>query len=292
LKVAIHSRTFYQNRIPCFKAVIEELLKRNVEVLVSSDLYRYLKSQQVLYTQVHIFNGPADLQGVKFMFSVGGDGTLLETVTLVHRQNIPIIGINTGRLGFLATIPNEKISEAIGDVFSGRYKIERRTLVQAETSNNIFGEFNYALNEFAITKRDTSSMIIVHTYIDGEYLNSYWADGLIIATPTGSTGYSLSVGGPVVMPALNNIFIISPVSPHNLTVRPLIVPNDCVLSFSIEGRGKNFLVSLDSRSVVADEKIKLSVRKSDFDVGLVKLEQYRFTDTLRRKLNWGYDARN
>jgi len=292
LKVAIHSRTFYDDRLPCFRSVIDELLNRRAEVLLSDQLAAFLKVKGVTYAEVSTFEMGKLPQDIDYAFSVGGDGTLLETVSLVRHAQIPIVGINTGRLGFLATISNDQVAAAVHDIIHGKYTIEYRSLVQVEATEDIFGGLNFGLNEFAITKRDTSSMIIVHTYMNGGYLNTYWADGLIVATATGSTGYSLSVGGPVVAPELNNIFVISPVSPHNLNVRPMVVSNDCELSFKIEGRSKNFLVSLDSRSVSVDESIGLTVKKADFNIGLVKLSDYNFAETLRKKLNWGYDARN
>jgi NAD+ kinase len=201
------------------------------------------------------------------------------------------MGINTGRLGFLANTPSDRIKEGVDAVFNGYYELDERTLLQLESDIDIFSGTNIGLNEFTITKRDTSSMIVVHTYINGEYLNSYWADGLIVSTPTGSTGYSLSVGGPVVMPHSNS-FIIAPISPHNLNVRPLIVPDDCIISFEIEGRSKNFMVSLDSRSKVVDSSVQMAVHRCNYKVSLIRLNGINFLNTLRAKLNWGLDVRN
>ena len=226
-----------------------------------------------------------------FVLSVGGDGTLLDTVIQVGRLEIPIVGINTGRLGFLATVAKEMIQKAIDDLIEKQYSLESRTLVSLETSRPVFNGMNFALNEFTIHKRDTSSMIIVHTYINGQYLNSYWADGLIVATPTGSTGYSLSCGGPLITPGAKN-FVITPVSPHNLNVRPIIVSDESVISFQIEGRSEKFLISLDSRSTAIDATVELKLRKADFSAKLVKFYGYSYFDTLRQKLNWGYDMRN
>jgi len=228
---------------------------------------------------------------VQFVFSIGGDGTLLDTVTYVGAQQIPILGINTGRLGFLATVTVERIAQAIDALFKGHFVLEERSLIRVDTDPEVFNGINFGLNEFSILKRDTSSMIVVHTYIDGEYLNSYWADGLIVSTPTGSTGYSLSCGGPVMLPQTNN-FIIAPVCPHNLNVRPLIVSDRSVISFEIEGRSNNFLLSLDSRSVAVDAGIQIAVRRENFAVRLVKLNHVNFLTTLRSKLNWGLDKRN
>jgi NAD+ kinase len=223
--------------------------------------------------------------------SVGGDGTLLETVTYIGSREIPILGINTGRLGFLATTSPYQVKSAIHALFNGYFTYDDRTLIHVESDRDVFDGVNFGLNEFTIIKRDTSSMIVVKTFIDGEYLNTYWADGIIIATPTGSTGYSLSCGGPVVLPQSNN-FIISPVSPHNLNVRPMVVSDNSIISFEIQGRSKNYLISLDSRSRVVEASVQLAVRKESFKARLVKLNGDNFLHTLRNKLNWGLDARN
>jgi NAD+ kinase len=226
-----------------------------------------------------------------FIISIGGDGTLLDTVCLVGERQVPILGINTGRLGFLATVAKNDIEAAIKKLFDGAYSVESRSLVSVSSDIPLFNGFNFGLNEFTIHKRDTSSMITVHTYIDGKYLNSYWADGLIVATPTGSTGYSLSCGGPLISPNARN-FVITPVSPHNLNVRPIIVSDESEMSFRIEGRSEKFLISLDSRSTPIDATVKLHVKKAEFSANLVKFEDYNFFDTLRQKLNWGFDMRN
>jgi NAD+ kinase len=225
------------------------------------------------------------------MISIGGDGTLLDTVCQVGSLEIPILGLNTGRLGFLATVATDTIEEAINFLAEGNFQLESRTLISLESSKSLFGRHSFALNEFTIHKRDTSSMITVHTYIDGKYLNSYWADGLIIATPTGSTGYSLSCGGPLISPEAKN-FVITPVSPHNLNVRPIIVSDESEISFTIEGRSEKFLISLDSRSTSISSEVKLLVKKESFEAKLIKLPSYHFFDTLREKLNWGFDMRN
>jgi NAD+ kinase len=226
-----------------------------------------------------------------FVISVGGDGTLLDAVSLVGELEIPILGFNTGRLGFLATVSKENIAEAIQNLSNGNYQLESRSLISLHCARRLFNGINFGLNEFTIHKRDTSSMITVHTYIDGKYLNSYWADGLIVSTPTGSTGYSLSCGGPLITPGAKN-FVITPVSPHNLNVRPIIVSDESEISFEIEGRSDKFLISLDSRSTTISSDMKLIVKKASFSAKLVKLPHYHFFDTLRQKLNWGLDMRN
>ena len=238
-----------------------------------------------------VFEGKADLPNIDFAFSIGGDGTLLETVTHIENRQTPILAINAGRLGFMATVPIEKISTSLEKFFNKEYTVSERILVQMNTEDDLFGEDNFALNEFAILKRDSSSMIVIQAYINGEFLNTYWADGLIVSTPTGSTGYSLSCGGPLVMPTTNN-FIIAPINPHNLNVRPLIVPDDCTLSFKIEGRSKSFLVSLDYRSKKIGANKEIIVSKANFKTKLIEIEESNYFNVLRNKLNWGLDARN
>lgn len=289
--IAIHSRPFEDSKLPFVQQIFKEISKRNIPIVISEILKEYLDKINFKFNFEGTFRDFRELTNVEIMFSLGGDGTFLETVTLVRHLDIPILGINTGTLGFLATISPQNIKAALDTVFEGYYTVTERTLIQLDSNIDIFDGVNFAMNEFAVLKRDTASMIVVHTYIDGEYLNSYWADGLIIATPTGSTGYSLSVGGPVVVPHSNN-FIISPISPHNLNVRPLIVPDKSIISLEIEGRSKNFLVALDSRSRKVDASIQLAVSKCDFKAKIVNLNDKSFLKTLRQKLNWGMDIRN
>lgn len=291
IKIAVHSKSFKSDKIPVFKSVLNALQKFGILPVVHSELANFLHKNNLIVESIATFDSYYNLGDVQFLLSIGGDGTLLESITYIREREIPILGINIGRLGFLATIPSNHIEQAISDLINGYFTLDKRSLLSLESDTDIFDGINFGLNEFTIVKRDTSSMIIVHTYIDGEYLNSYWADGLIIATPTGSTGYSLSAGGPVVFPQSSN-FIIAPVSPHNLNVRPLIISDNSVISFEIEGRSKNFLVSLDSRSRKVDSTVQLAVKKCDFGINLVKVKEDNFLDTLRRKLNWGYDARN
>jgi NAD+ kinase len=231
------------------------------------------------------------LPTMDFVFSVGGDGTLLDTVSLIGALEIPIVGINTGRLGFLATVAKNDLDKAVPQLVQGAYTLEPRSLVSLSTDKPLFNGLNFGLNEFTIHKRDTSSMITVHTYINGQYLNSYWSDGLIVATPTGSTGYSLSCGGPLIAPEGKN-FVITPVSPHNLNVRPIVISDDSEISFQVEGRTEKILISLDSRSMPIDASMKLIIKKAEFNAILVKFADYHYFDTLRQKLNWGFDMRN
>lgn len=291
MKIALHGKTINKETYPYVQEVIDELYSRDAELYISQHFLKEIRKHNIRLQKVESFQRKDSLHKLDFMFSLGGDGTLLDTITYVGEDELPLIGINTGRLGFLATTPKEKIKEVIDALYNNYYTYDYRTLIRLDADQDLFEGMNYSLNEFAILKKDTSSMIVVHAYIDGEFLNSYWADGLIIATPTGSTGYSLSCGGPLVLPQSNN-FIVTPVSPHNLYVRPMVVSDKSVLSFEIEGRSKNFLISLDSRSRTVDASIQLAVRKENFRAKLVKLTGYNFFDTLRQKLNWGLDNRN
>ena len=287
MKIAIHARRISQDRFPYLQLLLSELQSRAADVFLSQMLYDLLKDSPV---QSDAFDVYEVLPEVDFVISVGGDGTLLDTVTHVRDKEYPVLGINIGRLGFLATVSQDKIKEAVDALYNEHYSYDYRTLVAVDDDFTTDG-LSFALNDLTIIKKDTSSMIGVHAYVDGAYLNAYWADGLIIATPTGSTGYSLSCGGPVLSPQSSNL-IITPISPHNLTVRPLVIPDDSVISIEIEDRGENRLLSLDSRSYPVSTHEKISVRKADFRVRLVKFEGYHFFNTLRQKLNWGLDVRN
>ncbi|RSK49345.1 NAD kinase [Hymenobacter rigui] len=291
MKIAILGKPFDENQTAFMQEMMNDLVRRQAEVSILESFHAYLRQHIQLPEGITTFRRGDSLQGTRFVLSIGGDGTLLDTVTHVGPLQIPILGINTGRLGFLATISPDKIAQAIDALFKGHFVLEDRSLIRVDTDPDTFGDINFGLNEFSILKRDTSSMIVVHTYIDGEYLNSYWADGLIVSTPTGSTGYSLSCGGPVMLPQTNN-FIIAPVCPHNLNVRPLIVSDRSVISFEIEGRSNNFLLSLDSRSNTVEAGIQIAVRRENFNARLVKLNHVNFLSTLRSKLNWGLDRRN
>ncbi|CAN5889435.1 NAD kinase [soil metagenome] len=291
MKIAILGKPFGDEIIPYLQSLFDDLARRETEIALVDRFHGYLEGRVRLPAGIRVFTRGDSLAGVQYVFSIGGDGTLLDTVTYVGAKEIPILSINTGRLGFLATTPYDQALPALDALFRGNYLIDSRSLIRVDSDRDVFDGINFGLNEFAILKRDTSSMIVVHTYLDGDYLNSYWADGLVVSTPTGSTGYSLSCGGPVVFPQTNN-FVISPVCPHNLNVRPLVVSDNSVISFEIEGRSQNFLVSLDSRSKPVDAAIQIAVRREDFAAKLVKPHQVNFLATLRNKLHWGMDRRN
>lgn len=288
-KIAIHGRKISSESVPYVQNILKIIKDNNREVFISPELAS--ASPGNLFADYPQYNPKENMASFEAIFSLGGDGTLLHTLTHVGDSQLPILGINLGRLGFLASISKEKIEIALEYYFSKRYVYDDRTLIALESKIDIFKGENYALNEFAIIRKDTSSMIVVKCYLDGEYLNTYWADGLMVSTPTGSTGYSLSCGGPVVIPNTKN-FIITPISPHNLNVRPLIISEDSKLTFKTESRNQSHQISLDSRSEAVDEEVELSVKKADFCARLIKIEDSSFLDTLRNKLTWGLDLRN
>jgi NAD+ kinase len=241
---------------------------------------------------VQVFHTSEDLdESIDFVISLGGDGTMLDTVTLIKNKNIPVLGINFGRLGFLAGIGRKALHSAVRALVNRTYVIDKRSLIHLDGDMMMFNGMPYGLNEFAIHKTDTSPMIKIHTYLNGEFLNTYWADGVIVATPTGSTGYSLSCGGPIVFPESSS-FVITPVAPHNLNVRPIIVPDNNIISFEVEGRTDHFICALDSRKELVDKKTLLAVRRESFNMNLVRLNENNFLQTLREKLSWGLDTRN
>jgi NAD+ kinase len=261
-------------------------------VVVEENFLKLLRDNLKLDITAETYASFEDIRSsAEYVFSMGGDGTILECVTFVRHSEIPVAGINFGRLGFLANIGKDQISELVNVVKRGNPLIDKRSLLEVETNFPLFGTENFALNEMTIQRKDNSSMITVHTYINGELLNSYWADGLIISTPTGSTGYSLSCGGPIIYPTSGN-FVITPVAPHNLNVRPMVVSDDVVLSFEVTGRSKSFLCTLDSRFQSIDSAFQIAVRKASFSAQLVRLNDMNFLTALKNKLNWGVDQRN
>lgn len=293
MKIAIYGRPFPNQNIDFIYQFFKSLGSAQNELYIHRKFLHFLENELGFKPPKYsIFDKHKDLdKSFDFMFSIGGDGTFLESVELVRELDIPIVGINSGRLGFLANITKENTIEALERIKKGEYEIEERALLSLETKNNLFGEFNTALNEVTIIKKDTSSMITVKAYIDGEFLNAYWTDGLIIATPTGSTGYSLSVGGPIVMPGSKN-FIISPIAPHNLTVRPLVIPDDKEITLIVEGRENSFLATLDYRSMPFDKSTEIKIKKANYTIKTIKFMDTTFFGTIRNKLMWGLDKRN
>jgi NAD+ kinase len=292
MKILLFGRYIKEANFASVKKVIEEGSKRNIKLYANNNVHDHL--EQII--------GPHDIErisshteldqaSVDFVMTLGGDGTILEATTMIRHLGVPVVGVNLGRLGFLASVEERHISLSFDQLEQNQYTIEPRTMIYLESSPSIFNKTNFALNDFTLHKRDTSSMITIHTYINGDYLNSYWADGLIVSTPTGSTGYSLSCGGPIVFPNSGN-FIITPVAPHNLNVRPLVISDNSVISFEIEGRSENFLCTLDSRFETITSEHQLAVRKCDFNTELVVLKNISFLKTIHEKLSWGADSRN
>ena len=294
MRFAIYSKVYKPKDKPYIQEVFDALHQLDIQPVVYKPYYEQLiekinlQQKEIAFFETHedLKNNPPEL-----IITLGGDGTILGVLTLVKNLGIPVAGINLGRLGFLTGIDKNTIAKSMQCLMDKDYRINQRTLIALESDPPIFEGHNFALNDCTILKRDNSSMIIVHTYLDGEFLNSYWADGLIISTPTGSTGYSLSCGGPILYPNSGN-FVITPVAPHNLTMRPMVISDDKALSFEIEGRGTHFLCTLDSRFEVITANHKIVVKKANFQINLVRLFEGNFLSTLRNKLGWGLDSRN
>ncbi len=292
MKAAIYSRLMEDDQRKDVQVFFDELAKQKITPVVFHHFFEQIKNSIDLPADTITFSDSADLKDeIEFIISLGGDGTLLDTVTLVRNRNISIMGINFGRLGFLASIGRDEVRTAVKAIAQRTYVTDKRTMIHLDADIPLFGNVPYGLNEFSIHKRDVASMIKIHTYLNGEFLNTYWADGLIVATPTGSTGYSLSCNGPIVFPDTGS-FVITPVAPHNLNVRPIIVPDDNIISFEIESRSEQIIVALDSRREIIGKDVQLAVKREDFSINLVRLSENNFLQTLRNKLTWGLDKRN
>jgi NAD+ kinase len=292
MKIGIYSRLLDWEQKTEIQHFFDEMVKQQLEPVIYAPFFEQMINHIKLPPTLSTFAVADDLDdSIEFLVSLGGDGTLLDTVTLVRDKNIPVMGVNFGRLGFLANISKKEVAIALEGVVKRSIVVDKRSLIHLDTSETIFGEVPYALNEFAIHKTDTSPMIKIHTYLNGDFLNTYWADGLIVSTPTGSTGYSLSCNGPIVFPESGS-FVITPVAPHNLNVRPIIVPDNNIISFEVEGRTDDFICALDSRRHVVKKNLQLAVKREAFTMSLVRLNENNFLKTLRDKLMWGLDSRN
>lgn len=292
MKIAIYGRDFNDSVLPFVQQVFNALSLYKIEIVVFSKFKNFIKDKVTLPLSATTFSNHKELlEKGDVLLSLGGDGTLLDTLSLVRDSQIPVIGINFGRLGFLASINKNEIDTAIDALVRGEYSLDKRGILSLESQSNLFGDENFALNDITIHRRDNSAMMIIHAYMNGEFVNSYWADGLIIATPTGSTAYSLSCGGPIILPNAQN-FVITPIAPHNLNVRPIIVPDDVELTFEIEARSTKYLVSCDSRTETVDRSVKVTINKAKFNVNLIRLNNESYLTTLRNKLLWGIDTRN
>src|SRR6478609_5028313 len=292
MKVAVYSRVMDENQRQDIQSFFDELKNQKLQPLIFHTYFEQIKNTIALPSNAEVFHSSEHLTSeIQAIISLGGDGTLLDTVTLVRSHNLPVMGINFGRLGFLASIGRAEVKTAIKSLVNHSFVADKRTLIHLDSNLPLFGDVPYGLNEFAIHKQDIAPMIKIHTYLNGEFLNTYWADGLIVATPTGSTGYSLSCNGPIVFPDAGS-FVITPVAPHNLNIRPIIVPDNNIISFEVEGRTDGFLCTLDSRREVVPKEAQLAVKKEKFGINLIRLNENNFLQTLRNKLSWGLDKRN
>ena len=292
MKVAIYSRGLDIEQENPLLILLEELGKHDSEILLFNTLMEQFHIPEHLTKKLISFSDSDDLdESINCLISLGGDGTMLDAITLVKEKNIPLLGINFGRLGFLASISKEELAHAVDALVNHTFLIDKRTLIHLDSNMPLFTDAPFALNEFAIYKRDTSPMIKIHTYMNGEFLNTYWADGLIVATPTGSTGYNLSCNGPIVFPDSSSL-VITPVAPHNLNVRSIVVPDNNVISFEVEGRADQFICAMDARREIVPKTVQLAIRKELFGVNLIRLNENTFLSTLRTKLTWGLDKRN
>ena len=292
MKIAIYSRGLDLATPNPLAVLLEALAPHDVEIHVFHQLLMHADLPADTTASLIPFKVSTDLDAsIDCLISLGGDGTMLDAVTLVKDSGIPVLGINFGRLGFLASISPDALQSAVDAIVNRTFVVDKRALIHLDSNEGLFGDTPFALNEFAIHKRDISPMIKIHTYINGEFLNTYWADGLIVSTPTGSTGYSMSCNGPILFPDAAS-FVITPVAPHNLNVRPIVIPDTNVVSFEIEGRADQFICALDARKEIVDKTVQLAIRKEQFCVNLVRLNENSFLSTLRTKLTWGLDKRN
>jgi len=293
MKIAIYGRITGKLLPAALQTLFDKLETNGAELLIGKDYLKYLSEQFSIKAKVRELDDYNQIRGAAdFLISLGGDGTILETIAFIRNSGIPVVGINTGRLGFLAGVTVEQAGESVVEnLFARKYSLDKRTLLRLDTDDNLFGDVNYAMNELTVQRKDSSAMMTIHAWVNGEFLNSYWADGLIISTPTGSTAYSLSCGGPVMIPDAKS-FVITPLSPHNLNVRPLIVPEESEILLKVEGRSPQYLASLDARTKSFNESAELRIRKGDFKISLVRFDNQHFFDVIREKLMWGVDKRN
>ena len=294
MKIGIYGQFYHKNSETHIQAILNVLQSKEVEIVVEKNFLALMRENQSFHTDLSNLASFTKLDtSYDLFFSIGGDGTILKSITFVRDLDIPIVGVNTGRLGFLATIQKQDVTSSITEILEGNYYISERSLLSIETSpsNKEITPLNFALNEVAVNRKNTTSMIKVETTINSEYLTSYWSDGLIVSTPTGSTGYSLSCGGPVIEPS-NESIILTPIAPHNLNVRPLVVPDNSVVTLKVSGREDTHLVSLDSRIVTLENETVITIKKAPFTIKFVQPIEESFIKTLRKKLLWGEDKRN
>jgi NAD+ kinase len=290
--IALFGKTIHPQNAVFVEEIIKLLSDAQLDFSVEENYAKLLHQVLPTLSGIKTYSNFDEVRSsAEMLISLGGDGTILEAITFIKSSETPILGINFGRLGFLANVSKEQIPTAIDVIRKGKYLMDKRTIIELNSNKSLFGDINFALNEMTIQRKDQSSMITVNAFLNGELLNSYWADGLIISTPTGSTGYSLSCGGPIIYPTSGN-FVITPVAPHNLNVRPIVVSDDVILSFEVSGRGNSFLCTLDSRFETIDSACQLAIKKAPFKANLVRLTDMNFISSLKTKLNWGSDQRN
>jgi len=292
MKVALFGKVYADSQRDYLQLLIDELTKRDLKILIYEPYYKAIEGKVNFSEEISVFNTNKDIKkDVEILFSIGGDGTILDTVSIVQDSGIPILGINLGRLGFLSSVSKDEIIYAVDSIYKGDYNINSRALLQLVEPENLFGDVNYALNDLTIYRNNTTALIVVHVFVDDVLLNSYWGDGLIVSTPTGSTAYSLSVGGPIVTPGSKN-FIIAPIASHNLTVRPIIIQDSSVIKIKIEGREEKYLMTMDSRHSAITKDDEIIIKRCNFSVNLVQMKNKDFFSTIRDKLLWGVDNRN
>jgi len=291
MKVAIYGLKASEDQKEFFVELFAELERKNIQYTVETAFKEILESELSMSLRSEVFSCYEDLQeSIDMFFTFGGDGTILSAATIIQDKNIPVVGVNTGRLGFLATLNMEYLFESLDNILNGEYTISSRSLIEVQTEDAEI-EFPFALNEITVTRRETTSMITVDAFVNGEFLNSYWADGLIVSTPTGSTGYSLSCGGPIVHPGTDT-FIVTAIAPHNLNVRPYMIADDSVLDLKINSRVGEYFLSLDARNKPLSTDVKLRLKKANFNIRIVRPHDKTYLMTLRDKMFWGSDRRN
>ena len=292
MRIAIYGRTVTKQKLSAFHEVFETILSFGWTILLEEDFSKSLAQKTSVSFDFETFSTHSELGvGVDLLISIGGDGTFLKSVSYIRNSGIPVLGINTGRLGFLANVSREHVQEALGLVKDNKYVFQKRSLLTVAIDDGEDEQYFYAINELAIHKKDTSSMINVKVSLDGNFLNTYWSDGLIISTPTGSTAYNLSCGGPIVTPGCQ-VHIITPIAPHNLNVRPMVIPDHMPITLNVEGRGRSYLMSIDGKSHSIKQGQEIVIQKADFMINVVKFENNNFLDTIRNKMHWGIDKRN
>ncbi len=292
MKVALFGKAYTDNQKVYLQIIIDELTKREADICIYEPYFKAIEGKLKLNGNISYFNTNKDIRkSVDMLFSVGGDGTMLDTVPIVRNSGIPILGINLGRLGFLSSVSKNEIVNAIDSVFKGDYYIDKRALLQLSEPKKLFGNVNYALNDLTIYRNNATALIVVHVFVDDKFLNSYWGDGLIVSTPTGSTAYTMSVGGPIVTPGSKN-FIIAPIASHNLTVRPIVLQDSSTIKIKIEGREDKYLMTMDSRHSAISKDDEIIIKRCSFNVNLVQMKNKNFYSTIRDKLHWGVDYRN